>query len=118
MPCTDCKTRPPYTHTLTIQRPGTTTDAAGHVDLTDDDNWTTVGQIRARFITKGGRESFVFKQTQAETTHVLLSPSTTLTRSLDPAWRLKMGTRIFQITNTNDVNEMNREVIIEVTETK
>lgn len=118
MACKTCESIPTYTHTLTVQQPGTTVDAAGHVDLTDNANWTTLGQIRARFITKGGRESFVFKQTKAETTHVLMAPSTTLARSLDPAWRLTMGTRVFQITNANDVNEMNREVIIEVTETK
>lgn len=116
MACQDCKPAPVYTHTLTVQKPGTTVDAAGLIDLTNDDNWTTQGRIRARFITKGGSEGYVLKQTQAETALVIECPATTLSRSIDPSWRLALGERRFDILASYLINETGKVVRIEVKE--
>lgn len=119
MACDDCKTMPPrYPHTLTVEMPGTIRDAAGQVDLTDDANWTTAGRIKGRFITKGGSEWYSFKQTQATTTAFIETPWTTISRSIEPSWRLKMGGRVFDITAAYRVDEVGKIVRIEVTEVR
>lgn len=118
MSCGKCNEIQRYPHTLTVEQPGTTKDAAGHVDLTDDDNWEYVGRIKARFITRGGKESYVFKQTQATSTHVIEAMANSTAKAIDPSWRLKFGTRIFEINAVNNVDEMNKVIRIEATEPK
>lgn len=106
------------THTLVVERPGATRDDAGQVDLTDDANWSAAGRIRGRFITKGGSEWYAFKQTQATTTAIIETPSTSISRSIEPSWRLKMGSRAFDITAAYLVDEIGKLVRIEVTEVR
>ncbi len=116
MPCNDCKDGiPRYTHTLTVEKPGTTTDDDGRIDPSDS-NWVTVGRIMARFVTKGGRESYVFKQVQATTTTVIMAQATLIAISLDPSWRLRFGDRKFNIVASYLINESGRVVQIEAIE--
>lgn len=115
--CSNCNEMPPrYIHTLTVEKPKTVADDAGFIDLTEDSNWVTVGQIKANIITKGGAESYVFKQVQATTDMVLKSPSTTLSRSLDPSWRLRFKERKLNIVAAYLINETGKVVQIEVQE--
>lgn len=113
-----CKTeeRVRYRHRVTVQKPKTTQDGAGHVNLTEDANWTNAGTWQVRFITRGGRESRVFDQVQAETTHIVEGHSTPFTRTIIPKWRLKFGTRVLNITAAYDVNEERGKVRCECTE--
>ena len=117
-PCStkdNCQPTPRY-YTLTVEKPGTATDAAGQPDLTAA--WVSVGRIRANFVTKGGKEAYVFKQTQADTTDVLYSPSTSLSRSLHKHtdWRLRRGTEVYEITYSDLINKTGKVVVIEVKE--
>lgn len=119
MGCKNCAELPQRsTHTLTVKKPRTTTDADGHIDLTDPANWTTVGQIRGRFITKGGSESFVFKQTKSTTTDVIVAPATEISRQLKDHtdWQIHNGSDVYEITYSDLINKTGREVIIEVKE--
>lgn len=119
-----CPTPPkPYTHTLTLQKPdpNATNDDDGLIDLRNDDNWVTVASIRARFVTSGGRESErtdteTYRQVQAMDTVLVFTPATNTTRNLNPAWRLKLGTRVFQIVSAQLINETGREVTIKAME--
>ena len=111
MRCGDCKPMPRYTRRLVVEKPRTTLDGAGQTDLTEDSNWVQTGTVRARFITRGGMESRVFDQIQAETTHVIETPATTFSRSIIPSWRAKFDGRKLNITAAYNVNEDRRGVV-------
>jgi hypothetical protein len=119
-----CPERPkPYTHTLVAQRPKTnpTEQANGQIDWGDDDNWTVVGRIRARFETKGGMETArteteAYQQVQAVGRTMIFTPASGITRSMDPTWRLVLGTRKFNVTACWLVNEFGHEYQIDATE--
>lgn len=120
--CGACREMPQrYNKRLTVERPLKTsavTDDSGQIDLEDDDNWEVVGTIKGRFITKGGDEARVYKQVLATTDTVIMTPKTTLSMTIttDPTHRLKMGTRIFNVTTAYRIDESGREVQIEATE--
>ena len=105
-----------YRHTLTVQSPAGTPDAGGHPDLTDPDNWDSIGNIRANFITRGGREGRVFDQVSAEVTSIVETPWNNFSRSIHPNMRLLFGTRIFNIVSAFDVDESRQKVRIHITE--
>jgi head-tail adaptor len=114
---------PPYTHTLVLQRPATnpTEEASGQIDWGNDDNWTVVGRIRARFKSGPGGESskadtMQMRQMHAIQTWTLFTPATGSTRSMDPTWRLLFGTRQLNITSSFVIDETGHEVQISVTE--
>jgi head-tail adaptor len=105
-----------YRHTVRIESPGGTADESGHVDLTDDANWTSIGNVKANFITKGSREGRIFDQVQAEVTHIIETPSTVLSRSIHPEDRVVFDGRKFNVTAAYDVNEERHEVQVHLTE--
>jgi head-tail adaptor len=103
-------------HTLTLERPANTVDLAGHVNLADDQEWISEGNIRVRFVTKGGSERAVFGQVEATVSHVMETPSTHRSRQIKPYWRLRDGSRKFNIVAVYDVDEERKVVRIEVIE--
>lgn len=105
-------------HRVTIERPKTTQDGAGHVDLTQDSNWLEAGKRWSSMATRGGRESRVFDQVQAEVSHIIEVPYDSLTKTIVPKWRLKMGTRRLNITAAYDVDEQHRTIRVEAIEAK
>jgi head-tail adaptor len=114
MKCGGCSEMPQRcTHTLTVERLTTTAEASGQIDPNDDDNWSSIGQIRVRFITRGGDEQYLYKQIHATTTTIMKGPRTTLSASLDPSYRLRLGTRIIHIVAAYVINETGKEVQIE-----
>lgn len=114
----DCDSIGQRNRRLAIERPKTTPDNAGHVDLSQDSNWTEVGKRWASMTTRGGRESRVFDQVQAEVSHLIGLPYDSLTKTIIPKWRLKMGTRRFNITAAYDVDEERRTIRVEATEAR
>ena len=127
MKCNNCQTMPPRcTHTLIVEKPKATTEDNGQTDLSDPDNWTAAWTIRARFITPtrtvfstaSGREVQVGDQIQALSPVVIMTPYTSQGRVPDPSYRLRMGSRIFNITSAFRVNEIGREIQIEAIERK
>lgn len=103
---------------VTVESPSGTADAAGHVDLTIDSSWTDEGQRWAKVITRGGSESRVFNQVQAETTHIVEMNSDGLTRTIIPKWRLKLGNRNLNITAAYDVDDQRQTVRCECIEAR
>lgn len=122
----ECKQTPAYTHTLTVERPLTTAEANGQVDKDDDDNWTAVRKIRARFTTatrtafttKSGREVPVGNILQAIDAVVIEAPFTTQANIPTPKQRLRLGTRVFNIIASGRINETGRVIRIEAMERK
>lgn len=112
---------PAYRWTLTVQKPNPAASAGdgGHVDWTDDDNWTDAGIIKGRFLSRGGRESKVFDQVQAETSLIVETPSTGFSRRIHPNWRLVDCDDIkFNIIAAYDVDRERRKVRLELVEVK
>lgn len=103
---------------MTFEKPRSTQDAAGHIDLTDDSNWQFAGKRRVRFMTRGGREHRIGDQTDAEITSVIEMNSDSFTRDIKPSWRGKIGTRRFNFVSVQDVDESRGSVEIEAKEAK
>lgn len=114
----------PYTHTLVVEQPkpiANIVGASGQPDLNDDANWNVIGQIRARFMTKGDMETLRaatenHMQVQAYSNSVLYSPASALSKSLNPTMRLRFGTRKLNIISANLQNEIGKEVQILIKE--
>lgn len=119
MSCQACEDVPFMRNRVTIQKPtvGATPDAAGHVDFTNGDaNWTDVATRSCTIRTRGGSESFRFHQVHAQVTHLVDMRSDATTRTIQPYWRLKFGSRYFDIRAAYDVDQSKMTVRCECTE--
>lgn len=101
-----------------IQRINGTADAAGHIDLTSDDSWTTVGKRWAQIITRGGKENYRFNEVKADVVALVEMRSDSLTRSVTSRDRLTLGSRILDIDAAYDMNEAREKVVCHVVESK
>lgn len=124
--CTSKNGAPPrYTHTLTVEKLGTAEEDDGQL-VQADSNWISQYRLRVRFTTPTrttfstttGREVQVGDQLQARVPVVMMTPYSSESRIPNPAHRLRMGTRIFNINCAFRVNESEREVQIEAIERK
>lgn len=113
MSCKTCKDMPTYPLSFRVQKPSTAVDSFGHVD---DDVWIAMGGIRGRVITRGGRESYRFKHVEATVDMLVMTPFTSISKIPLPTWRLILNGRELNITRAYRVNEIEREVLIAVTE--
>lgn len=104
---------------FTLQSPSGSADATGHVDLSVDANWTNVSTtLWGAFTSKGGSEGQTLNQTQGVVNHTIDFPYSTTAASILPKWRLKMGTRVFNITAAYNVDEADELIRVEATEKK
>lgn len=109
------KPRPKYRHTLTVQTPdpNATPGDGGIVDLTNDDNWADAGTIKGNFISRGGRESRVFDQVEAEISDIVETPSTGFSRTIHPKMRILDSDSVkYNISAAYDVDRVRRVVRI------
>ena len=109
-----------FNRRVTIEKPDPSASPSdgGHVDLSLDANWTTVGTRWARLRTKGGAEGRALEQVQAMTTMFVEIRSDTTTRAILPNWRLTMDSRIFNVEAAYDVDDAKQVVRCEVKEPK
>lgn len=87
-----CPAMPPrMTSRLQIQKPndGATPDAAGHVELSDDANWISVGSRPCNVFTRGGSEKWRFNQVSAEISRIVHFQYGPLAKQIQPRWRLR-----------------------------
>lgn len=87
-------------------------DAAGHVDVDDDENWIGVERF-AEILTQGSREFFRGAQVQGEITHRLklrTGPGDPLLSRLNTAMRVRIGNRNLNVTAAFDVNEDHEQI--------
>lgn len=124
MSCSGCKETPPYTHTLSVEKPRPVTEANGQVNLSKDSNWVHAWLTRARFMTPNrpsfttasGSEVQVGNQQIAVQPVVIMVPYSSPSRIPLPSYRLRLGTRVFNITRAFRVNECEDEIQIEAIE--
>jgi head-tail adaptor len=119
MACTACKEIPRYMRTLTVERlkAGLTPDASGHVDKTSAANWVQAGRLRGNFKSIGTREFIIGDQVQSQLSHTVTSPWTLRSAGYTDEYRLRMGSRIFNINGPpQNTDEMNRELVFTVVE--
>jgi head-tail adaptor len=116
--CKPCKDEPRLTDRVTIEKPdpAATAGAGGHVDLSDDDNWTTVASRYASVRTRGGLEARAAEQTQGVNLLMVEMRSDPVTRTIQPNWRLKLDTRVFNIEAAYDIDNAKQFVRCEVKE--
>jgi head-tail adaptor len=104
---------------FTLQRPAGTADATGHVDLSVNANWTNVSTtLWGAFTTKGGSEIQTQNQAQGVVHHTIEFPYSSTADSIIPKWRLKLGSRLLNITSAVNVNEGDEVIRVEATEKK
>lgn len=101
-----------------LQKPkdSATADAAGHIDLSDDANWITVGKQWAKIITRDGAERWRFKQVEAEVNRIVEMPCNSITSAMTPRWRLKHqeGSRTITSDVAYAVNKDSGDITIQV----
>lgn len=112
----ECKSLTHLNRRVTVQRPTEDAGDDGHTDLKDDANWENVGVLWGAFKTRGGREAQVFDQVEATVSHLIDFRYGTTSRSIIPKWRLKMGTRIFNVVSSVDVDEAHKTIQVSATE--
>ena len=93
-------------HRVTLESPPTTPDAVGW----PAGGWTARGAVYAAIEPISGREAYLAAQRQAATTHIVKMRYSSIVAALDETWRLKYGTRIFQVEQRLNLGECNREL--------
>lgn len=123
MKCGDnCEAMPRYPHWVLVQKPNdsASTNAAGHIDLTDNANWLPVAKLKCRIITRGGAERWRFNQVAAEVSRIVEIRSNKTARTIQSRWRLKFiedgRVRIFDIEAAFDVDGNKQLVEVHCTE--
>lgn len=107
---------------VTIQAPNdsATPNARGLIDLNDDANWITKGSRRCNIYTRGGTERWRFNQAAAEVERQLEMNRDSLTRQINPRWRLLYQdgstTRKWGISKAVDVDAMHKTIMVDCTE--
>lgn len=112
------KQRTRYRHWITVESISGTADASGHIDLSVSSNWSSAGKIKGNFISRGGRESFKYDQVQVDASHIVETPSTTFSRSINETYRLSFNSRIYNILLADDVDQARETVRLYLTEVK
>lgn len=97
---------------ITVEQLTGTADESGHIDESDDANWSTHCERWASFRSAGSREYFKAKQVHADLTHLLRCRFDDTTKSITPKMRIKFNGRILQIKSAVNVDESN--VVIEI----
>ena len=102
-----------YTEFITIQSLSGTADAHGHVDKTEDANWSTFETAYSRVQSKGGREFWKVDQVVADVSHVWTAQWTTNLASATPDMRLIHDGNVYEILSVIDIDLAHEEVQIQ-----
>lgn len=102
---------------FTLQSPAGTPGASGHVDLSDDDNWTTVSSLLwGKFVTTTGREAQGLQQVEGQRNHKLEFAYQSTLVDVTPKSRLKLGSRVLNITAIYDPDGSRKKIHVDCTE--
>lgn len=128
MTCSGCSGsgQAEYTHIVFVEKPLASGGADGHNDLEDTDNWAQAWRTWARFITPtrttfstaSGREVQVGVQLQSLAPVVIMVPYSSDSRIPRTSYRIRLGTRLFNIIDARRINEVGEEIQIEAIERK
>lgn len=105
---------------VTLQRvnESNTADAAGHTDYDNNASWLDVCGRWAKIKTRGGKEFFLFRQVNAEVSHIVDFDYDSKTKDIKPSWRIRYGDqpRLLNIKAAYDVDEAHKTIRCECTE--
>ena len=90
--------------------PNAQPDENGHVDYALESNWTTVKTVWGTPKSRGGRESYLFNQVQAEITSMWDFRYSEVTKQIQPTWRIVFGGRKIEISAAFDVDEAKQTI--------
>lgn len=93
-----------------LERPRGEADAGGHLDLSDNNNWESLGDFWLKLHGQGSREFYRERQVQADITHVADVPWSSVTADITTDMRWNDGERILNITGAYDVDDAHRVV--------
>ena len=101
-----------YRHPVVIEResPVSEQDNVGHVDLSDDSNWTKFLSTRARVMTVGGREFVRAQQIRADLSSLLRIRYSTRAAQITSQMRIRHKGRKLNILSVFDVNDAGVEI--------
>lgn len=99
MTCRPCAAMPKLNNKVVVQKlkNNLTPNASGHIDETDDSNWTTAGTEWVEFITRGSKEFFRGEEVAADITHQITMRWSRQAATYTTDMRMKMGDRVFHI---------------------
>ena len=92
-------------HRLQIEKKVVARDSYGAETIT----WTDVDTVWGSVEPISGREYFLAQQVQSEVTHRV---TIRYYAGMNPGWRIKFGTRIFDVLSVINTEERNREMIL------
>lgn len=120
MTCAPCKTDRNLTTRITIHRikSNATRDANNEIDLADAANWEALAARWSAIKSRGGSERFASDMIQAGQTHRVYMRYDNVTRTVTPAMRLKLDSRLFNILAIVDEDEGHRWIVADVVEAK
>lgn len=95
-----------------------TTDAAGEIDKTDDDNWTTFATRSGAMTTPKGTEFWNVDQVDSNGVRQIELIYDSKTKLLTPAMRLKRGSLKYNIESVENLDGKNREIVVHCLEPK
>lgn len=99
-----------YRHSVTIQKPTGTLDAAGHLELDEDAQWATHATPKVEIKPALGSETGFGRLIEAGITHIVSMHYSTLSAAIVPRMRVLFGTRKLNIEAVISVDELSREV--------
>ncbi len=101
-------------HRVTLQSPGGDQNAIGQRYPVE---WTDVAEnVPASISPISGREELIAAQRESSMSHILRIRYSRLWSSIDSTWRVLFGERVFTIESVKNVDERNREFVIECIE--
>lgn len=108
MPC--CKQ---YDRLITVEQFSGSADAHGHIDITDNSNWSTYTTAYAKCMTKGGREFWKVDKMEADVSHVWVCPYDTTLAAAAPKMRVKWNSTYFEIVSVINIDLANERIEIQ-----
>lgn len=101
-----------YDQHVTIESMTGTADAMGHIDNTDDANWSTYCTAYASVRSKGGREFWKVSQVAADVSHVWRCPWGYKLDTVTPDMRLKHRGIVYEVLSVENIDFANEYVEI------
>tara|TARA_R110000822_G_scaffold257105_1_gene382770 strand:+ start:447 stop:773 length:327 start_codon:yes stop_codon:yes gene_type:complete len=92
-------------HRVQLQSQTNTTDTGGGIAQV----WTTIANVYCSIAPKTGSESYRQGQIQDKTTHEI---AMRYRASIDTKYRIKYGTRLFNINHIKNIDERNRYLLL------
>jgi SPP1 family predicted phage head-tail adaptor len=102
-----------YNRKITVQQLSGSADAHGHIDNTDNSNWSTYTTAFAEVLSKGGREFWKVDRVEADVSHVWRCPYNSTLTAATPDMRLIHDSTTYEILSVIDIDLEHEEVEIQ-----